>query len=84
MANARIVLDEAGARSHPSLVRLTLLALLLALAFDAVSTALAWSVVRALPGTSKRSPVHAVRPGDVREPGRQLGLDGQDTDSSSP
>jgi hypothetical protein len=71
MANARTVMDEAGARTHPSLLRLALVALLLALAFDAVSTALAWSVVRALPGTAKRGPVRAVRPADVREPAQQ-------------
>ena len=69
MAHARTVLNEA--RSQPSLLRLTLLALVLALAFDALSTALAWDLVRALEGAVRRAPVHAVRPADVREPSRR-------------
>lgn len=52
-------------------MRLTLLALVLALAFDALSTALAWDVVRALEGAVRRVPVHAVRPADVRDPNRR-------------
>ena len=70
MAHARTVLGESGAGTAPSLLRLTVVALLAALAFDAVSTALAWNLVRALPGTAKHAPVHAVRTGDVREPAR--------------
>jgi hypothetical protein len=83
MANARTVTDESGARTHPSLLRLTLLALVLALAFDAVSTALAWNLVRALPGTVKRGPVRAVRPADIREPGRRTGPDVPDSEPSA-
>ena len=71
MAHARTVLGDANSRSQPSLLRLTLLALLLALAFDALSTALAWDIVRALEGAVQRAPVHAVRPADVREPVRR-------------
>lgn len=71
MAHARTVLEDGNARNQPSLLRLTLLALLLALAFDALSTALAWDIVRALEGTVRRAPVHAVRPADVREPARR-------------
>ncbi|MGO8969364.1 MAG: hypothetical protein ACLQDQ_07305 [Myxococcaceae bacterium] len=66
MAHARTVLEATSSRSQPSLLRLTVIALVLALAFDALSTALAWDVVRALEGAVQRSPVHAVRPADVR------------------
>jgi hypothetical protein len=68
MAHARTVLQDSSGRGEGSLVRLTLVALVLALAFDALSTALAWDVVRALEGTVRRAPVHAVRPADVRRP----------------
>jgi hypothetical protein len=76
MAHARTALGEANPRSSPSLLRLTLVALVLALAFDALSTALAWNLVRALPGTAKHSPVRAVRQTDVRDPSRPLTPDG--------
>ncbi|MGO9831239.1 MAG: hypothetical protein ACLPJH_13970 [Myxococcaceae bacterium] len=66
MAHARTVLDAPASRGQPSLLRLTAIALVLALAFDALSTALAWDVVRALESAVKRAPVHAVRPADVR------------------
>ena len=66
MAHARTVLEAPSSRSQPSLLRLMVIALVLALAFDALSTALAWDVVRALEGAVQRSPVHAVRPADVR------------------
>lgn len=68
MAHARTIPADSTSRTNPSLLRLTLVALVLALAFDAVSTALAWNVVRALPGTVRRAPIHAVRPADVRDP----------------
>ena len=67
MAHAQIVLAESSSRPNPSLLRLTLVALVLALGFDAVSTVLAWNVVRALPATVRRAPVHAVRPADTRD-----------------
>jgi len=70
MAHARTVLAHSNGSGEGSLLRLTLLALVLALAFDALSTALAWDLVRALEGTVHRTPVHAVRPADVREPSR--------------
>jgi hypothetical protein len=83
MANAHTALNESGGRTHPSLLRLTLLALVLALAFDAVSTALAWNLVRALPGTVKRGPVRAVRPADIREPGWNTGPESPDSEPST-
>ncbi|HXX31744.1 MAG TPA: hypothetical protein VEJ89_13665 [Myxococcaceae bacterium] len=49
------------------MLRLALAALLLALCFDALSTALVWDLVRSLTGTARRSAIHAVRPVDVRE-----------------
>lgn len=67
MAHAPTALSE-NSRTSPSLLRLTLVALVAALAFDAVSTALAWNLVRALPGTTKHGPLHAVRQTDVRIP----------------
>ena len=76
MAHARTALDETNARTSPSLLRLTMVALVLALAFDAVSTAIAWNLVRALPGTGKHSAVHAVRQTDVRDPSRPVAPDG--------
>jgi hypothetical protein len=78
MSNARTFPEDSGARTQPSLLRLTVVALVLALAFDAVSTALAWDVVRALPETVRRGPVRAVRPADVKEPGRHLAPDATD------
>ncbi len=69
MAHARTVTQGSNGRGG-SLVRLTLVALVLALAFDALSTALAWDLVRALQGTVRRAPPHAVRPADVREPAK--------------
>jgi hypothetical protein len=83
MANAQTVVEESSARTQPSLLRLTLVALVAALAFDAVSTALAWNVVVALPASLRRAPVHAVRPADVREPGRHPGPDATDSESSA-
>ena len=67
MAHAPTVCSE-DSRTGPSLVRLTLMALIAALAFDAVSTALAWNLVRDLPGTTKHDAVRAVRQTDVRVP----------------
>jgi hypothetical protein len=67
MAHAPTVGSE-DSRTGPSLLRLTLVALIAALAFDAVSTALAWNVVRDLSGTTKHGPIHAVRQTDVRVP----------------
>jgi len=66
MAHARTALEQPSGREG-SLLRLTLVALVLALAFDALSTALAWDLVRALEGAVRRVPVHAVRPADVKE-----------------
>lgn len=71
MAHARIVLGEASAPKQPSLLRLVVVALVVAVAFDAVSTALAWDVVRALEGAVRRGPVHAVHPADVRDTSRR-------------
>jgi hypothetical protein len=87
MANARTYPEESTARTQlaqPSLLRLTVVALVLALAFDAVSTALAWDVVRALPETVRRGPVHAVRATDVKEPGRHVAPDATDAAPESP
>jgi hypothetical protein len=84
MANAPTFLEEPSARAQPSLLRLTVVALVLALAFDAVSTALAWDVVRALPATVRRGPGHPVRAVDVREPGRHPGPDATDAEPSAP
>jgi hypothetical protein len=83
MAHARIVLAEASSRPNPSLLRLTLLALVLALGFDALSTALAWNVVRALPATVRRAPVHAIRPADARDlaPSSAVGISSDDAPS---
>jgi hypothetical protein len=67
MAHARTIQADSASRASPSLLRLTLVALVLALAFDAVSTALAWNVVRALPGTVRRGPVHTVRSADAKD-----------------
>lgn len=67
MAHARAVEEHSTGRQG-SLARLALFALVLALAFDALSTALAWDLVRALEGAVHRVPVHAVRPADVRHP----------------
>jgi hypothetical protein len=67
MAHARTIQADSGSRTSPSLLRLTLVALVLALAFDALSTALAWNVVRALPGTVRRAPVHTVRSADAKD-----------------
>ena len=64
-------MDATTAGRQPSLLRLVVVGLLLALAFDALSTHLAWDVVRAVEGTVQRGPVHAVRPADVREPSRR-------------
>jgi hypothetical protein len=75
MAHARTVSTDSTSRTNPSLLRLTLVALVLALAFDALSTALVWNVVRALPGTVRRAPVHPVRPADVRDPSSPAGPD---------
>jgi hypothetical protein len=82
MANAHTLLDGPGTSPQPSLLRLTVVALVLALGFDAVSTALAWNVVRALPETSKRGAVHAVRAADLREPGRLSDAEGPASDAS--
>jgi hypothetical protein len=84
MANARTFAEDTGARAQPSLLRLTVVALVLALAFDAVSTALAWDVVRALPETVRRGPVRPVRPADVKEPGRHVVPDTTDAAPSGP
>jgi hypothetical protein len=81
MAHARTVPADATPRTSPSLLRLTLVALVLALAFDALSTALAWNLVRALPGTVRRSTVHAVRPADVRDPSPPAGPDAPNGDT---
>jgi hypothetical protein len=80
MANAHSVMAQRGGRTPRSLLGLTVLALVLALGFDALSTALVWDVVRALPGTVKRAPVRAVRSSDVRESRR---LDTADQASSN-
>ena len=71
MTQARTALDTTKADRQPSLLRLTVVALLLALGFDALSTHLAWDVVRAVESTVQRGPVHAVRPADVRDPSRR-------------
>ena len=72
MAHVRTVLEaRAAGTRQPSLLRLTVVALLLALAFDALSTALAWDVVEALQGGAQRSAVHAVRPAELRETTRR-------------
>jgi len=68
MTQARTALDTKTAGRPPSLLRLTVVALLLALGFDALSTHLAWDIVRAVESTVQRGPVHAVRPADVRDP----------------
>ena len=60
-------MEANGAARQPSLVRLTVVALMLALAFDALSTALAWDVVRAVEGTVQRAPVRAVSPTVLRD-----------------
>jgi hypothetical protein len=70
MANAHSVLVDSGERAPRSILRLTLVALVVALGFDALSTALVWDLVRGLPGTVQRSPAHAVRQADVRESSR--------------
>jgi hypothetical protein len=68
MADAHSVLTEHDGHGPRSLLlRLTLVALLLAFGFDALSTALVWDSVRALTGDGKRSAIHAVRAVDVRE-----------------
>ncbi len=75
MAHARTIQTDSASRANPSLLRLMLVALVLALAFDAVSTALAWDVVRALPGTVRRSPVHAVRSAEAKDLSRPADAD---------
>jgi hypothetical protein len=70
MAHARTA-EAHSTGGQGSLVRLALLALAVALAFDALSTALAWDTVRALEGAVRRAPVRAVRPADVRDPSRR-------------
>jgi hypothetical protein len=82
MAHARIVLADSSSRPNPSLLRLALVGLVLALGFDAVSTALAWNVVRALPAAVRRAPVHAVRPADTRDASPQT-LDAPSGDAVS-
>ena len=67
MAHARTIQTDTASRANPSLLRLMLVALVLALVFDAVSTALAWNVVRALPGTVRRGPAHAVRSAEAKD-----------------
>jgi hypothetical protein len=81
MAHARTAPAETTSRGSPSLLRLTLVALVLALAFDAVSTAIAWNVIRALPGTVRRGPVHTVRPTEVRDPSPLPGPDAPENDA---
>jgi hypothetical protein len=81
MAHARTIPADSTSRANPSLLRLTLVALVLALAFDAVSTALAWNVIRALPGTVRRGPVHAVRPADGKDAPRPVASDAPDSDA---
>jgi hypothetical protein len=71
MANAHSAMVDSGGRAPGSLLRLALVALVVALGYDALSTALVWDLVRELPGTVRRSSVHAVRPADVREPSRR-------------
>lgn len=71
MANAHSALVDSSGKAPRTILRLTLLALVLALGFDALSTALVWDLVRDLPGTARRSAVHAVRPADVRESTRR-------------
>jgi hypothetical protein len=79
MAHARTIQADSGSRTDPSLLRLTLVALVLALAFDAVSTALAWDVVRALPGTVRRSPIHAVHTANGKDASRPVDSDAPDS-----
>ena len=67
MADARSVLAEHDGHGPRSLLRLTLVALVVAFCFDALSTALVWDSVRALTGAGKRPALHAVRAVDVRE-----------------
>ncbi|HMK73382.1 MAG TPA: hypothetical protein VK454_08575 [Myxococcaceae bacterium] len=67
MADAHSVQIEHDGHGPRTLLRLTLVALLLAFGFDALSTALVWDSVRALTVDGKRAAIHAVRAVDVRE-----------------
>jgi len=71
MADAHSVLAEHDGHGPRSVLRLTLVVLLLAFGFDALSTALVWDSVRALTGAGKRTTIHAVRAVDVRETRRE-------------
>jgi hypothetical protein len=84
MAKAHSIVAESGGATPRSILRLMLVALVLALGFDALSTALVWDLVRVLPGTAKRAPVHAVRPADVREPGRPVGTPAAPVEGAAP